>query len=144
MTFNTFERLLRKFMKILIGLLFLFLGILLAYYSKTNQDNLNQALNTNVDCLNTNFTDSDIIAEKSFAVSLRVKTSCFCINSFNSIGIASSSLVTISDNSTPCSTYVSQYNSTSTILIIICIPLLNLASRILKCKFCTNRSDYQI
>ncbi len=87
--------------------------------------------------MNVNYTDSDLIAEKSLVSALKVKTACFCQSSIYSLGTDNTAKLTLSDNSFPCSNYVDIYSSYNyyKIVLAVVLPILNLAINSLKSSF---------
>lgn len=134
MSFSMLERFLRKSLVILLGIVILILTLISVTILKFKDDSLNSILISNVDCMNINYNDNELLAEKSLVTSLKIKTACFCQNNINSQGAENTAKLSLSDNSFPCSNYVDIYNSYNIykILIAFFIPILNLVLNNLK------------
>jgi hypothetical protein len=137
MPFSEFQRFIRKGLVILLGIYILLISLISVTIVKFKDDSLNSVLTSNIDCLNVNYTDTDLIAEKSLIYSLKVKTACFCQSSINSVGSDNTAKLSLSDNSLPCSNYVDLYSSYNyyKLVLAVVLPILNLAFNSLKSKF---------
>ena len=134
MSFSKLQRFLRKSLVILLGILILLLTLISVSIVKFKDDNLNSTLISNVDCMNINYDDNGLLAEKSLIPSLKIKTACFCQNNINTVGAESTAKLTLSDNTLPCSNYVENYTSYNfyKILVAIFLSILNLVFNNLK------------